>query len=183
MSTFKIILPDSENQNKAAAYGEWEDTPANRKTLSDWAHLGYMETQDNYVRSWDGAFYKEGYEPLKPLDDLKKEKRTEINEARNNAEQGGFEYMGKVFDSDEISCLRMSCAAQAMALMPVSEPEQTITWTCQDNSTIDLTAAEMQGLISALAVWSNSCHEKSTALKARIDAATTNEEVEAIKWD
>lgn len=28
MSIFKIVLPDSENPNKAAACGEWEDTPA-----------------------------------------------------------------------------------------------------------------------------------------------------------
>lgn len=183
MSKFKILLPDSENPYKASAFGEWEDTPENRKTLADWSSMGYVETHDNYVRSWDGALYVEGHEPVKPLDMAKEEKRKEINEARNNAEQGGFEYMGKVFDSDEISCLRMSYAAQAMALMPMSENEQTITWTCKDNSTIDLTAGEMQGLISALAAWSNSCHEKATALKAQISAATTNEEVESIKWD
>lgn len=138
-----------------------------------------MEVELGYDEKW----YLQGYAPTKPLDELKEEKRVEINKARDEAEQGGFEYMGKVFDSDEISCLRMSCAAQAMALMPVSEPEQTITWTCQDNSTIDLTAAELLGLVAALAQWSNTCHEKATALKAQIDAATTNAEVEAVKWD
>ena len=41
----------------------------------------------------------------------------EINLARDNAEQGGFEYMGKVFDSDQVSCQRISCAAQALSIL------------------------------------------------------------------
>lgn len=140
-------------------------------------------TDEEVVTAWDGKMYFKGEEPARPLDELKVEKREEINAARDSEEQGGFEYLGKIFDSDQISCLRMSCAAQAMALMPVAEPEPTITWTCQDNSTIDLTPAEMQGLVSALAQWSNSCHEKATALKTLIEQAESEEDLEKISWD
>ena len=118
--------------------------------------------------------------PKPSLEELKLAKREEINQARDKSEQGGFEYMGKVFDSDQVSAQRISMAAQAMAL---ATEGTTITWTCQDNSTIDLTATDMQGLVSALAVWSNSCHEKATALKSQIDAAKTAEELEKITWD
>ena len=63
MSTFKIILPDSENPNKAQAFGEWEDTPANRKTLSEWSSMVYMETPDETtIKCYNECWYH------KPLD-------------------------------------------------------------------------------------------------------------------
>lgn len=131
-------------------------------------------------QAYDGRWYLAGYAPKKPLEELKTEKRAEINQARDAAEQGGFEYLGKTFDSDQISAQRISMAAQAMALAPEGT---TITWTCQDNTTIDLTAQELVGLVVALATWSNACHEKATALKAKIEAAQTAEELELITWE
>lgn len=119
-------------------------------------------------------------EPEPTLEELKLAKRVEINAARNAAEQGGFMYLGKAFDSDQISAQRISMAAQAMANAPEGT---TITWTCQDNSTIDLTAQELVGLVVALAQHSNTCHEKATALKAKIEAAQTAEELENITWE
>lgn len=133
-------------------------------------------------QDYRGLWYEQGYAPQKPLEELKAEKRAEINKARDEAEQGGFEYMGKIFDSDPISCQRISCAVQAMSLLPASD-ENKITWTTQDNSTIDLNAQELLGLVGALAQWSNTCHEKATALKAKIDTAQTAEELELIKWE
>lgn len=116
----------------------------------------------------------------KKLDELKAEKRVEINKARDEAEQGGFEYMGKTFDSDQVSAQRISMATQAMALAP---NETKITWTTQDNSTIELNKTELVGLVVALAEWSNTCHKKATALKEEIDKAKTAEELEKIKWE
>lgn len=135
------------------------------------------------VQGYDDKYYLQSQVPEKPLDELKAEKRTAINTARDAAEQGGFEYMGKIFDSDPISCQRISCAAQAMQVSVVSEEIPTITWTTQDNSTIDLTPAELMGLVSALALHSNTCHQKATALKAQIENAQTAEEIEEISWE
>lgn len=118
--------------------------------------------------------------PTPSLDELKALKREEINQARDNAEQGGFEYMGKVFDSDQVSCIRMMGASQSLANAPA---ETTITWTCQDNSTIDLNGTQFAGLVVALATHSNTCHQKATELKAQIDAAETAEELEKITWE
>lgn len=117
--------------------------------------------------------------PAPTLKEVKDQKRAEINAARDQAEQGGFEYMGKVFDSDQVSAQRISMAAQAMAL---ADDTATITWTCQDNTTIDLNKTQLIGMVAALAAWSNTCHQKATALKAQIDAAETAEELEKITW-
>lgn len=113
------------------------------------------------------------------LEELKLIKRAEINRARDAAEQGGFEYLGKTFDSDQVSCLRMASAAQAMALAP---EESSIVWTCQDNTTISLNKEQLVGLVVALAQHSNACHQKATTLKAEIDKAKSKEELDKIVW-
>lgn len=118
--------------------------------------------------------------PEPTLDELKLLKRAEINSARDRTEQGGFEYLGKTFDSDQISAQRISMAAQAMAL---ADDTAKITWTCQDNTTIDLNKTQLVGMVAALAEWSNTCHQKATALKAKIEAAQTAEELENITWE
>lgn len=117
------------------------------------------------------------------LDELKEVKRSEINKARDEAEQGGFEYMGKTFDSDPISCQRISCAAQAMQTLSLSTEVPSITWTCKDNSTVDLSPSDLVGLVVALADHSNKCHQKATELKAKIDACETKEELDLIIWE
>lgn len=123
-------------------------------------------------------------ETSKPsIEELKNLKREEINDARDAAEQGGFPYKGKIFDSDPISCIRISSAAQAMQMAVMAEDVPAITWTCQDNSTIDLTAADLMGLVVALAEWSNTCHQKATQIKALLEECQTPEEIEKISWD
>lgn len=138
-----------------------------------------LEAQDEIIQGYDGRYYFASQCPQQPLEELKLIKREEINQARNAAEQGGFMYLGKAFDSDQISAQRISMAAQAMANAPEGT---TITWTCQDNTTIDLNAEQLTGLVVALAAWSNECHQKATYLKAQIDAAKTAEELEKITW-
>lgn len=153
-------------------------------TISSFAPYQFDENaikaDEEIVQGYDGKYYFASKCPEQPLEELKLAKRAEINKARDAAEQGGFEYMGKVFDSDQISCQRISCAAQAMALAPDGT---TITWTCQDNTTIDLTAKDLAGLVVALAEWSNTCHQKATELKAQIEACQTKEKLDKIQWN
>lgn len=141
------------------------------------------ENEGTTIEDLGNGQYKIVELPKPSLDELKTEKRAEINAARDAAEQGGFEYMGKTFDSDIVSCIRIQGAAQSMQAATMAEDVPTITWTCQDNSTIELTAQELMGLSVALAEWSNTCHQKATALKAQIETATSKEELENISWN
>lgn len=141
-----------------------------------------VEKEETYTEQELVRYYQIVELPRPTLDELKEQKRAEINQARDKAEQGGFEYMGKVFDSDQVSCIRISSAAQAMSVATMSDETPIITWTCQDNSTIDLTAPELMGLVVALAQWSHECHQKATALKAQIDVCETKEELDKIVW-
>lgn len=158
----------------------------NRTPYADIAkELGWTITIDESQTetAYDGSLWERGFAPQKSLDKLKLEKRAEINAARDAAEQGGFFYMGKTFDSDVVSCIRIQGAAQSMQAAAMAEDVPTITWTCQDNSTIELTAQELMGLSVALAEWSNTCHQKATMLKAQIEAVTSKEELENITWN
>lgn len=141
-----------------------------------------LEEKEGYKVKFNGNawIYEKIPQPVEPtLEELKEQKRIEINQARDEAEQGGFEYLGKTFDSDPISCIRMMGASQSLANAPA---ETTITWTCHDNSTIDLNGTQFSGLVVALATHSNTCHQKATTLKAQIDAAKTKEELDKIAW-
>ena len=143
--------------------------------------LDSIEATDNeIVTAWDGKMYFKGEEPEKPLDDLKAAKREEINKARDAAEQGGFEYMGKIFDSDPVSCQRIALASQTALISKQASQEFSVEWTCQDNSKILLSADDTIGLSVALTQWSNICHVKASELKALVEQATTQEEVDAI---
>ena len=149
----------------------------------DEAYNFVSENEGTTIEDLGNGQYKIVELPKPSLDDLKLAKRKEINAARDAAEQGGFEYMGKVFDSDPISCQRISCAAQAMQLSALAEETASITWTCQDNTTIDLNPTELLGLVGALAAWSNSCHIKATKLKEQIKACQSAETLAQITWD
>lgn len=148
----------------------------------DKAYEFVSKNEGTTIEDLGGGQYKIVELPKPSLDELKIAKREEINKARDKAEQGGFEYMGKVFDSDPISCQRISCAAQAMQMASMSEETPTIVWTCKDNTTIELNATELLGLVVALAEWSNTCHEKATALKSKIADCQTKEELDTIQW-
>ena len=134
-----------------------------------------MDVEQSHTGDW----YLKGFAPQQSLEELKHAKRIEINQARDKEEQRGFEYLGKRFDSDSISCLRISCAAQSISLAPQGS---TITWTCQDNSTIELDVEKLTGLVMALANHSNLCHQKASELKKLIASATTKEKLETITW-
>ena len=148
-----------------------------------------LDKKDGFKIKWIGSswIYEKMPEPESPkeltIEELKSIKRSEINQARDEAEQGGFEYMGKTFDSDPISCQRISCAAQAMQTLSLSTEVPSITWTCKDNSTVDLSSSDLVGLVVALADHSNKCHQKATELKAKIDACETKEELDLIIWE
>ena len=149
----------------------------------DKAYKFVSENNNTTIEDLKNGQYKIVELPKPGLAELKLAKRAEINAQRDAAEQGGFFYMGKTFDSDIVSCIRIQGAALSMQAAIMAEEVPSITWTCQDNTTIELTAQELMGLSVALAEWSNTCHQKATELKTQIENATSEEELENISWN
>ena len=101
----------------------------------------------------------------------KEQKWHELKTLRNNAEFGGFVFEGNTYDSDQISQGRIFGAAMY---------EQSQVWTLADNSTIDLTAAQMRQLCLALQQHVAAAHERGRYARQQLVAATTIDEVDTI---
>lgn len=134
-------------------------------------------------KDYFGNYYLVSEGPKVDLAEVKKVHKERINSWRDSAEQGGFEYLGKMFDSDPISCTRMMGSAITAQTALGRSRSFSISWTCQDNSQILLDAAQLIGLTVALAEHSSRCHAKALELKSLVDSALTVEEVSAITWD
>ncbi len=133
---------------------------------------------NKFVQKWKAA----DAPPVRTLQEVKNDKRQQINSIRDNLEQGGFPYMDKTIDSNPVSVQRITVAVQAaQAAAGVGQPF-AIDWTCQDNSLLSLDAIGMMGMPVALALFAKALHETARARKDLIDAATTVAEVEAVAW-
>ena len=105
------------------------------------------------------------------LDEIKAQKWTEIKSQRNQLEFGGFEFDGGIYDSDQVSQGRIMGAAAA---------ELDQVWTLADNTTVELSASQLQQLYAALQAHIASVHERGRIARLLIYEATTSDEVEAV---
>ena len=105
------------------------------------------------------------------LDEIKAQKWTEIKSERDSLEFGGFEYKGNVYDSDQGSQGRIMGAA-------VAGVDQV--WTLADNTTVELSASQLQQLYAALQAHIASVHERGRIARQLIYEAETKEQVEEI---
>lgn len=108
--------------------------------------------------------------------------RSKINAERDARETQGFPYLGKWFDSDQRSVLRINTVAAAATSAIMASQPFLIEWTCADNSVIELNASQMAGVPAAMAEYANQLHQTAKALKEQIDSATTLEQVHAVVW-
>jgi hypothetical protein len=139
-------------------------------------YLNCPESATHIINNEPVTIVPEPYVPT--LDECKATQKEKIRQARNKQELAGFDYLGKRFDSDEDAMRRIATAVQAAQAYPAF----SVVWTCQDNTTIELTAEQMCYMPVVMAAYGNSLHQRATALKAQIDACTTNAEVEAVVW-
>lgn len=105
------------------------------------------------------------------LDEIKTQKWAEIKSGRDSLEFGGFEFEGNTYDSDQVSQGRITGAA-------VAGVDQI--WTLADNTTIDLSASQLQQLYAALQAHIANAHERGRIARQLIHEAETKDQVEAI---
>ena len=106
------------------------------------------------------------------LDDIKAQKWAEVKSQRDRLEFGGFEFKGNIYDSDQVSQGRIMGAA-------VAGIDQT--WTLADNTTVELSASQLQQLYAALQAHIASVHERGRIARQLIFNAETKEQVEAVQ--
>jgi len=106
------------------------------------------------------------------LDEIKAQKWAEIKSGRDSLEFGGFVFEGDVYDSDQVSQGRIMGAA-------VAGVDQV--WTLADNTTVELSASQLQQLYAALQAHIASVHERGRIARQLIFDAETIEQVEAVQ--
>ena len=106
------------------------------------------------------------------LEEIKAQKWAEIKSRRDQLEFGGFEFEGNSYDSDQVSQGRIMGAA-------IAGVDQV--WTLAGNTTVSLTASQLQQLYSVLQAHIASVHERGRIARQLISEAETKEEVEAVQ--
>lgn len=148
-----IALPDPPNLNMYFNGSAWVDLPASPSPN----HIF-----DYTVKQW--------IDP-RTIDEIKAQKWAEIKSGRDSLEFSGFEFEGGVYDSDQVSQGRIMGAA-------VAGIDQV--WTLADNTTVELSASQLQQLYAALQAHIASVHERGRIARQLIHEAETKDQVEAI---
>ena len=122
---------------------------------------------ENHIYDYD---LKDWIDP-RTLDEIKAQKWDEIKSQRDQLEFSGFEFEGNTYDSDQVSQGRIMGAVSAGV-------DQT--WTLADNTTVNLTASQLQQLYAELQAHIASVHERGRIARQLIFDAETKDQVEAI---
>lgn len=141
------------------------------------------EGKEGFERVWKNGAWQYVEIPKEPeptMDELKVAKWVEIKSKRDALEQSGVAYLGKVIDSDTVSVQRIAVAVQAAQAAISASTDFTLDWTCQDNTVLTMTAAQVVGMSVALATYSNQLHQTARELRDQIEAATTVDELDSI---
>ncbi len=123
------------------------------------------------------------WQDRRTLQDLRAMKWDEIKTLRDALEATSFPYLGKIIDSDARSAQRITAAVQSADAAQRAGIAFSMDWTCADNSALTLDGPAMQGMPVALAQYADALHQHARALRARIEEATTFEELNLIIWD
>lgn len=107
------------------------------------------------------------------LDEIKSQKWDKIKSERDSLEFGGFAFEGNIYDSDQVSQGRIMGAAAAGV---------DRTWTLADNTTVELSASQLQQLYAALQAHIANTHERGRIARQLIYEAETREQVDSVQF-
>ena len=181
-----LILPDGNGGRKdtklAVEYSE--------EQIAEYVADGYVivnQTDFNklignadkaYLIADDGTVYEK---PAPTEEELlataKPAKIAEFKAARDETEVEPITYQGYSFDYDSKARERINAAIIALESAGSSA---TLTWTTADNQDVKVTASDLRGVIAQVALRSDKLHTAYRKAKAKVEAATTKEELDAI---
>ena len=111
------------------------------------------------------------------IDTLKQGKLWQLADARWREEVSGFMYNGHEFHSDRESQDRVFQAYMAS----LSDPNFTVTWKTK-TGWLEMTASDFITLYNEFQTFLQGLYQKEKLLQEQVEAVTTIEELNAIKW-
>ena len=134
--------------------------------------------EDQIEQGHDGTWYEKGHAPQRPLEEARTEKLAELEAAFNTASQkahcassAGFE-----IDADEIANRNIE------GLVLVMQPEETTLFRAYDNTFHEVTREQLETMRKEIVVNSQYLYQAKWTMEARIKAAETTGELEAITF-
>ena len=141
------------------------------------AYIDFVAYANNHNCSIvDKGEYLETVEVVIPLEEVKASKIAELKQARDTEELSPISFGGYLWDFDEKAQMRINGAITVLG-------DNTITWTSADNQEIkSVNVNDLKGVVGASAIRSNTLHIKYRDLKALVEKATNQAEVESVVW-
>ena len=156
----------------ASGYDDWIKTDIQPNLSDYWNGNAFVSIGEPPSTHHIFDYHTKQWIDPRSLDEIKAQKWSEIKSQRDRLEFGGFEFEGNVYDSDQVSQGRIMGAA-------VAGIDQT--WTLANNTTVELSASQLQQLYAALQAHIASAHERGRIARQLIFEAETREQVEAIQ--
>lgn len=144
----------------------------------DYAEAAYWCNANGATIEDKGDFFEVVAIPAPTLDEVKEAKIAALKEDRDRLEVEDIEVDGHVYDYDEKARERINNAIIALQASGTS-----ILWTLADNDSVPVTAQDLIAVVSAVAVRSNALHIAYRDAKAKVNAAMTAEEVNAVELE
>ena len=136
--------------------------------------------QNGQIIDWSGDLPVAVDPPPPTLPDRRRQRLAAINAERDQREEAGFPYRGKLLDSTPRSVQRITAAALAAQASLAAGQPYSVEWICADNSPLPLDAAGVIGMPVALALHAAALHDHARSMKAAVDAADSEAALAAI---
>lgn len=116
--------------------------------------------------------------PVPTLEEIKERKISTLKAQRDTLEVEDITVDGNTFDYDEKARERIN-----NAIIALQASNGSILWTLANNDSVLVTAQDLIAVVSAVAVRSNALHVAYRDAKAKVNAAMTAEEVNAVELE
>lgn len=147
---------------------------------------GYHDVTLDDLKKYETLQFLYDFETGKPiqrviippaLEVIKTAKIAELKAERDSKEVEPITYNGNRYDYDDKARERINAAIIALELQGANAD---IAWTTADNQDVSVTAADLRAIVAAVAVRSNLLHVAYRKAKARVEAAGSADEVNAV---
>lgn len=158
---------------------DWDDG----KTLASWYVDGaWLERPDGVPSSWIYDIEARQWADPLTVQDYRNIRWTVTKQARDTAISAPLSTPYGSFDADARSQKNITDAIALLQALEASGTPQTIDFTLADNSVAVLTTAQMVEVGLLLGARTQEAYATARQLRADIEAASTQEEVEAVVW-
>ena len=174
----EILNDDRTMKTKAVpAYYDISNIPIPNLEVSEEQWKKAINNNYNYVDVENKILSKKDF---RTLDEIKKTKKQDIENAYNKAIQEPIQY---AVGSDTYTFQADEKSQDILSKVIISAPSDfTTKWLDIDNNPVSVTLDDLKGLAQIILTRGQQLFVKKVQLKNQVDASTTEDEIKGIQW-